>query len=88
MSQEVKQRRTRRDYLNKFEKIEIEAKRGEDIKNLLRRFKKAVERSGIAKDLKKHSEYEKPSQKRKREERKRIKNVRKFEEGDQGDKKR
>ena len=88
MSLDVKPRRTRRDYLNKFEKVEIEAKRGEDLKSLLRRFKKAVERSGIAKDMKKHSEFEKPSQKRKREERKRKKNIRKLEAGDTGEKKR
>ncbi len=44
----------------------VKAKPGESFESLIRRFKKAVERSGILADLKKHAYYEKPSVKRKR----------------------
>lgn len=44
----------------------VKARPGESIDNLLKRFKKVVERSGILSDYKKHERYEKPSVKRKR----------------------
>jgi small subunit ribosomal protein S21 len=44
----------------------VKARKGESIENLLKRFKKAVESSGILSDFKKHERYEKPSVKRKR----------------------
>jgi len=44
----------------------VKAKPGESIDNLLKRFKKAVENSGILADYRKHEVYEKPSVKRKR----------------------
>ncbi len=39
---------------------------GESFENAMRRFRKAVERAGILKEIKKHQTFEKPSQKRKR----------------------
>jgi small subunit ribosomal protein S21 len=61
----------------------VKAKAGESFESLMKRFKKAVERSGILTDLKKHEFYEKPSVKRKRKQaaaRKRaIKNAKKVE---------
>jgi small subunit ribosomal protein S21 len=39
----------------------VKAKPGESFESLLRRFKKAVDRSGILSDFKKHEFYEKPS---------------------------
>jgi small subunit ribosomal protein S21 len=39
---------------------------GESFDNAMRRFRKAVERAGILKDIKKHQTYEKPSEKRKK----------------------
>ena len=42
------------------------AKPGENIDSLIKRFKKAVDKSGLLADLKKHEFYEKPSVKRKR----------------------
>ncbi len=39
---------------------------GESFDNAMRRFRKAVERAGILKDIKKHQNYEKPSEKRKK----------------------
>jgi small subunit ribosomal protein S21 len=44
----------------------VKAKYNESIDSLLRRFKKAVEKSGILSDLKKHEFFEKPSVKRKK----------------------
>lgn len=44
----------------------VKAKRNEDIGSLLKRFKRAVERSGVLSDYKKHEFYEKPSVKRKK----------------------
>jgi len=44
----------------------IYAKPNEPIDSLLKRFKKAVERSGVLSDLKKKEYYEKPSAKKKR----------------------
>jgi len=44
----------------------VKAKPGESIDNLLKRFKKAVENSGILADYRKHEVYEKPSVRRKR----------------------
>jgi len=41
-------------------------RRNESIDSVLKRFKKAVERSGVLSDLRKHEFYEKPSVKRKR----------------------
>jgi small subunit ribosomal protein S21 len=44
----------------------VKARPGESIDNLLKRFKKAVENSGLLADYRKHERYEKPSVKRKR----------------------
>ncbi len=44
----------------------IKVKDGERIDSALRRFRKAVDKSGVMSDLRKHEHYEKPSVKRKR----------------------
>jgi small subunit ribosomal protein S21 len=44
----------------------IKVKDGERIDSAMRRFRKAVDDSGIMADLRKHEYYEKPSVKRKR----------------------
>lgn len=44
----------------------VKAKPNEDINSLLKRFKRAVERSGVLSDLKKHEFYEKPGVRRKK----------------------
>lgn len=46
--------------------VTIKAKSGESIDELLKRFKKAVDHSGILSDFRKKERYEKPSVKRKR----------------------
>ena len=45
---------------------EVKARPGETVDSLLRRFKKAVEKSGILADFRKQEFYEKPSVKRKK----------------------
>lgn len=44
----------------------VKAKPNESIDSLLKRFKRAVEKSGVLSDLKKHEFYDKPSVKRKK----------------------
>ena len=46
--------------------IEIKLKEGERIDNALRRFRKAVEKSGVMQELRRREFFEKPSIKRKR----------------------
>lgn len=47
---------------------EIRVENGESFDNALRRFKRACERSGILREVKRRKHYEKPSVKRKRKE--------------------
>jgi small subunit ribosomal protein S21 len=44
----------------------VKLKDGERIDSALRRFRKAVDKSGVMADLRKHEYYEKPSVKKKR----------------------
>jgi small subunit ribosomal protein S21 len=44
----------------------ITVKDGESYESFIRRFRRACERAGILRDLKKHEYYEKPSVKKKR----------------------
>jgi small subunit ribosomal protein S21 len=44
----------------------ITVKEGESYENFIRRFRRACERAGIPKEMKRREFYEKPSQKRKR----------------------
>ena len=44
----------------------IKLKEGERIDSALRRFRKAVDKSGVLSDLRKHEYFEKPSEKKKR----------------------
>ena len=55
--------------------IRIKARGGESAEQMLRRFKKLCEKEGLTKDLKKRQFYEKPSERRRREDRKRVSRV-------------
>lgn len=55
--------------------IRIKARGGETAEQMLRRFKKLCEKEGLTKDLKKRQYYEKPSERRRREDRKRFTRV-------------
>ena len=87
MENKRRHRRKHFNILDKFRKIKVDARDGEDIKYLLRRFNKLCDKLGIMKEVKRHSEYEKPSEKRKREKRKRLKNIKKMESLQYGRKK-
>ena len=58
--------------------VKTVARRNENIESLIRRFKRSCERSNILKDHKKHSVYEKPSDRRKREKIARRKNYQRY----------
>ena len=51
--------------------IRIKARGGESAEQMLRRFKKLCEKEGLTKDVKKRQYYEKPSERSRREARKR-----------------
>ena len=55
--------------------IRIKARGGESAEQMLRRFKKLCEKEGLTKDVKKRQYYEKPSERRRREVRKRVARV-------------
>ncbi len=57
--------------------IRIEARSGEPLEKTLKRFKKACEKEGLAKDIKKVAYYEKPSDKMRRRMRNQIKRINK-----------
>ncbi|MCG3178204.1 MAG: 30S ribosomal protein S21 [Phycisphaerae bacterium] len=50
--------------------IKVKSRGNESIEQLLRRFKKLCEKEGLTKDIKKHAYYEKPSERRRRRQRK------------------
>jgi small subunit ribosomal protein S21 len=53
--------------------IRLELKPNEGLDKALRRFKKICDREGLTRDMRKHSYYEKPSEKKKRKDREREK---------------
>ena len=53
--------------------IRLELKPNESLDKALRRFKKICDREGLTRDMRKHSYYEKPSEKSKRKDREREK---------------
>ena len=52
--------------------IRIKARGGETAEQMLRRFKKLCEKEGLTKDIKKRQYYEKPSERRRRDLRRRV----------------
>ena len=53
--------------------IRLELKPNENLDKALRRFKKICDREGLTRDMRKHSYYEKPSERNKRQDREREK---------------
>lgn len=53
--------------------IKVKARGNESIDQMLRRFKKMCEKEGLTKDIKRNSYYEKPSERRRRRQRKSAK---------------
>lgn len=55
--------------------IKVKARGSESVEQMLKRFKKMCEKEGLTKDIKRNSYYEKPSERRRRRQRKTIKRV-------------
>ena len=55
--------------------IRVEARSGEPLEKTLKRFKKACEKEGLVKDIKKNAYYEKPSDKMRRRIRNQMKRI-------------
>jgi small subunit ribosomal protein S21 len=55
--------------------IRIKARGGENVEQMMRRFKKMCEKEGLTKDIKRKAFYEKPSERRRRAMRKSAKRV-------------
>ncbi len=53
--------------------IRIKARSGEPVEQMMRRFKKLCEKEGLNKDVKRKQFYEKPSERRRRDQRKSVK---------------
>lgn len=60
--------------------VKVKTVYGENIISLMRRFKRLCERDNVIREYKKHCEYEKPSQKKRRAHFRRLKNMEKYEE--------
>ncbi|MEM9065611.1 MAG: 30S ribosomal protein S21 [Planctomycetota bacterium] len=52
--------------------IRIKARNGESVEQMMRRFKKLCEKEGLTKDIKKKEFFEKPSERRRRAQRKGV----------------
>lgn len=50
--------------------IRIKSRGGESVEQMMRRFKKLCEKEGLTKDIKRKEYYEKPSERRRRAQRK------------------
>src|SRR5262245_3071821 len=64
----------RKDEIRPMVKLRVRA--GESIQEAVRRFRKLCERSGLRKEMRRKAYYEKPSERRRREELKRLRKAR------------
>lgn len=55
--------------------IKVKARGNESLEQMLRRFKKMCEKEGLNRDIKRNSYYEKPSERKRRRQRKSLKRV-------------
>lgn len=55
--------------------IRVKARSNESVEQMVRRFKKLCEKEGLTRDIKRNSYYEKPSERKRRKERKMLKRV-------------
>ncbi len=55
--------------------IKVKARGNEPAEAMLRRFKKMCEKEGLIKEIKRNSYYEKPSERRRRRQRKTLKRI-------------
>jgi small subunit ribosomal protein S21 len=59
-----------------FPVVKLRVRSGESIQEAVRRFRKLCERSGLRKEMRRKAYYEKPSERRRREELKRLRKAR------------
>src|SRR5207237_8210284 len=59
-----------------FVVVKLRVRSGESIQDAVRRFRKLCERSGLRKEMRRKAYYEKPSERRRREELKRLRKAR------------
>ena len=57
--------------------IKVRPRGNESIQQMLKRFKRLCQREGLTRDMKKHSYYEKPSERKRRQSRKAIRKLEK-----------
>ena len=55
--------------------IRVKARANESVEQMVRRFKKLCEKEGLTRDIKRNTYYEKPSERKRRKERKMLKRV-------------
>jgi small subunit ribosomal protein S21 len=60
----------------KWPVVKLRVRSGESIQEAVRRFRKLCERSGLRKEMRRKAYYEKPSERRRREELKRLRKAR------------
>ena len=55
--------------------IRVKVRSNESVEQMVRRFKKLCEKEGLTRDIKRNSYYEKPSERRRRQQRKSLKRI-------------
>lgn len=55
--------------------IKVKSRGNESVEQMIKRFKKMCEKEGLVKDIKRNSYYEKPSERKRRRQRKSVKRV-------------
>lgn len=60
--------------------VKIRPRGNESIQQMLKRFKRLCQREGLTREIKRHSYYEKPSDRKRRETRKAARKIQKDEE--------
>ncbi len=55
--------------------IKVKVRGNESVEQMVRRFKKLCEKEGLTRDIKRTSYYEKPSERRRRKQRKSLKRI-------------
>lgn len=57
--------------------VKVRPRGNESIQQMLKRFKRLCQREGLTRDMKRHSYYEKPSERRRRQQRKSVRKAEK-----------
>lgn len=60
-----------------FRLVKVRPRGNESVQQMLKRFKRLCQREGIIRDMKRHSYYEKPSDRKRRQSRKSVRKVEK-----------